>query len=268
MHAAAPAQAAPAPPQAAPAALRHAYIYVDNSNLLYTARNAAPGGRDDSIMLNVRALSRLLEGGLPCAERVVAGSNMPDSLQGKWEEQRFAVKTGACVPGQGERFVDEALHSCISRVLLDDALDGAPQVLVLGTGDGNEKEGTNSFPSLARSAARKGWHVVVWAWRASMSPRFEHEVRREFPHLVKLCYLDDHRDAVTFRASPKATRHSPPAAARAPHQPAQYVPHQPAVYSPGPARAVQARAPMPPPPPPQAQSQDELIASLLMQLLK
>ncbi len=185
---------------------------MDNSNLLYSARRRPDGSRDDTVFINIPALVALLEGSNPCAERVVVGSRMPESMCSKWGEHRFVVKQGVCVPGEGEKFVDEALHSCISHTLLDKRLVGNPQTLVLGTGDGNMKEGTNSFPELASAAARMGWRVVVWAWSSSISPRFL-DLQRDYPDMVELHFLDDHRSKVTFRAaSSPNTTHRPPVA--------------------------------------------------------
>jgi hypothetical protein len=198
--------AAPAPTAAA---AQQAFVFVDNSNLMYGARNLPDGTRDDKVLLNVPGIVQLLVGDLPCAQRVVVGSNIPEPVRARWEDASFVVKQSTRAPGEGEQFVDEALHSCISSALLDERFEANPQVLVLGTGDGNDKEGTNSFPALARAAARKGWRVVVWAWMSSTSPRF-FDVRNEFPDLVEVRFLDDVRSQATFRP-----HHSPPTQHRA-----------------------------------------------------
>jgi hypothetical protein len=170
-----------------------AHVFVDNSNLMYGARSMPDGSRDERVLLDVDALVDLMTKDTRCESRFVAGSNIPEAVRRRWEGKGFKVMEELRAPGTGEQFVDEALHSCISRAILDEL----PQTLILGTGDGNEKEGTNSFPGLARSAARNGWKVVVWGWMSSTSPRF-YDVKREFPDRIEIRYLDNHRDTITF----------------------------------------------------------------------
>lgn len=228
--------------------MRHAYVYVDNSNIVHGAKTMPDGAHNPGVRVNVRELVRLIQGGHPCAERVVVGSNIPDVPRQLWEEEGYRIKSAERAAGQGERFVDEALHSCISHALLDPQLSRNPQVLVLATGDGNRRERTNSFPELADAAARQGWQVDVWAWRAGISARWA-ELQAAHPRLVHIRYLDDHRDAVTFVEARRAGA-SPPVG-RAPHR--QVAPPVPAqlVVPPAPVqragRGPQPRAgPVPP----------------------
>lgn len=204
-----------------------AYVFVDNSNLMIGAKNIPVTGRDGSVLLNVDGLVETMCEGYDCVKRVVAGSNIPKPVRESWERHGFDVKEASRLPGQTEKFVDEALHSCIASVLLNEDLEADPQTLIIATGDGNETERTNSFPALARAAARRGWRVVICSWLLVLSPRF-HEVRREFPELVTIRFLDDFRDKITFRAPSLSS--SPPSSppmkakqAKAPQQPL----HQP-----------------------------------------
>lgn len=188
-----------------------AHIFVDNSNLVVGARHLQYGTRDTSVHLDIAALARVLERDLDTVvERMVAGSNMPAHVKSLWAGQGYTVKEGVCSRGRGETFVDEALHSSISRAIFDTFESGsspaptAPDtqpVLVLGTGDGNDREGTNSFPRLARAAARMGWHVIIYAWMPSTSPRF-YEVQREYPSQIEVRKLDCYEHVITYRRVP------------------------------------------------------------------
>ncbi len=165
--------------------------------------------------MDVAELVALVEGGRPAASRELAGSvRRPagaagavaaaapgdDLLWRQWRRCGYRVHLGTRAAGAaaGEVHVDEALHSAIAARLLDDALADAGQTLVLLTGDGNNLvAGTANFPQLAGAAARHGWAVEVWAWRRSCSHAFA-AVRARFPDRVRLCFLDAHRDAITF----------------------------------------------------------------------
>lgn len=227
-----PRQPSPSAPSGAgflPAG-RHTYIFVDNSNLVHGARNMADGSRDNAVIVNIDRLVPILEGGMPCAERVLVGSNISEALKSRWEQKRFRILKSDRQPGQGEKFVDEALHSCISHHINHRNLVHCPQTMVLVTGDGNEHENTTSFPDLVHAAARNGWYVIVWAWRLVLSDRFE-EVRSEFPDLVQIRLLDDHRDTITFRASPKTEKRPSQQQQRSPSPPQPAMPSRAAGYS-------------------------------------
>jgi hypothetical protein len=186
------------PPQPTKTLEKEVNIFVDYSNLhcgLTKSRLYTPE-ENRSMRFNIRELVNLL-----CTDpdkpgrRVVTGSNIPENIEFAWIKYGFEVKSMTLPPGIKEKFVDEALHSCIAQVLLSPKYIDNPQTLVLGTGDGNDNEGTNSFPNLADAAARHGWTVIIWSWSFSLSQKFK-DLQTKYPNLVHINTLDEFRDKI------------------------------------------------------------------------
>ena len=90
------------------------------------------------------------------------------------------------------------LHSQMFRLVLDRKSDqNERQVLVLVSGDGNANENRTTFPEVVRRALQHHWQVEVWSWKSCLSRRFQ-EIEREYPRDMKICYLDEHKEEVTF----------------------------------------------------------------------
>jgi hypothetical protein len=161
--------------------------------------------RQSDVQIDVPSLVETVEGGRQSQTRVLAGSvpvgfvEKPNSSWAIWRALTYNVLLAQRAAGVGEQFVDEALHSTMSRVLLSPQLKNAGQTMVLLTGDGNDTvENTMTFPLLVEAAVDAGWNVEVWAWNRSISRKFR-DLAREYPAHIRICPLDEHRDLVVYK---------------------------------------------------------------------
>lgn len=177
------------------------HIFVDSPNVLKgaSAGESTSDYMKDHTRIGIIELTRLIEGGSPCATKVVGGSSTTSS--GVWPlYSKCGYKLLLGVGAQdrntpSEQFVDEALHSAIAKVLLETY--ESTQTLVLVTGDGREKDNATSFPQLAKFAIRSGWKVEVWAWKNALSSTFT-DLETDFPEKMTVRLLDEHRSEITF----------------------------------------------------------------------
>ena len=86
--------------------------------------------------------------------------------------------------------MDEALHSCMSKPLMNLSLAHKGNVLVMATDGGNTLEQTNDFPTIANFAAEMGWRVVVCGWKANISNSLR-KVQEKHPGAVELRFVED-----------------------------------------------------------------------------
>ena len=204
--------ARPLRPVARSPVARQIHVLVDNSNVFGGAQQIDNGRRDHSVRVDIARLARLLEDGRPAATRVVCGSvpsggGSSEGLSSLWECWRSAgyhVRVAPRDAGNREVFVDEALHSELGRILTllnDSSTRPSHHTVVLTTGDGNDNGGRTSFPAMAERLARDGFVVEIACWRQSCSRAYE---RLSRSGLVRLRYLDEHRENITFRRDPVA----------------------------------------------------------------
>lgn len=182
---------------------RYRYLFIDNGNVFVGAQSTADGSMDLAVRVNVKELGDLLEEKYPCVNREVAASRPSNPrICSAWQKVGYAVHTDThSRSGPSAR---QSLAIQVSKTVLDPRLEGKPQTLVLATGDGSQ------FPQLAELALQRGWNVIVWSWNRCLSDKFR-KLRTEFPDLLELRLLDQHRDRITFRAAERG-REAPPAA--------------------------------------------------------
>lgn len=94
-----------------------------------------------------------------------------------------------------EADVDEELFEQIRGILCQ--ATEPRKCLVLVTGDGNAHKGHHNFPQLLTHALQHGWIVEVVCWRDCVNPVYE-TLRNDYPTQMRLRYLDNHRDEITF----------------------------------------------------------------------
>ena len=179
-----------------------ANVFIDYSNLLVGLRSSWANTREENSRkhINVARLCNIINKSTETTKfgkKIVAGSNIAEFTCMDWKRNGYVIKQMVIPAGIKEKFVDEALHSCISALLLAEDAAKQSQILVICTGDGNETEGTNTFPNLADAAARLGWTVIVWSWSYTLSRKFK-EVYESYPDRVIIKLLDEHTDYITM----------------------------------------------------------------------
>lgn len=170
--------------------------------------------RNLALRLKIVPTADLIRGidarGLPrkVAHQYAATSSRFQCLVPTWESAGFTVRTLPLGPNGKEVGVDEALHATISNWLLRESNRQAQHVLVLVTGDGNGNRGFTSFIDVIENAARKGWRVEIYSWRACTSDRIKNLADLHGDR-IQLKYLDRWRYHLVCNA-----KKPPPAAAR------------------------------------------------------
>lgn len=195
----------------APLVERH--VFIDNTNIFLSAKNALPG----STRLDIRAFTYLLETGVelsndsPTGEakrhrftgkRIVVGSC---SAQTKaiWDNYRqfgYETRTETNIHNGREKNVDVCLHSAMQSLILEQKNKNQKQAgceslprprpqLVLATGDGNNNNGEENFPDIIRHAVAENFDIKIYSYRDSLSKQYL-KLRGEFPSDVTICYLD------------------------------------------------------------------------------
>eukprot|EP00794_Sanderia_malayensis_P017748 gene17748-19522_t len=182
---------------------RDAIIMIDNSNIFIGAREAAcavnPKLRPKHVKVRLQALVQVLEKDRNVTKRFACGSSPPANEQ-VWDIYR---RLGYTVDledrrGKDEQRVDEQLHLCIYKAIID----LAPQTLVLASGDGckGKSTGATSFPDCAIAALEHGWNVEVYSWKHSLSAEWL-RIAAKHKENFKICFLDKNLQRIT--ASPE-----------------------------------------------------------------
>jgi hypothetical protein len=174
------------------------HVFIDNSNIFISA------GEE----MNVPAFIDLLESNSSIGSRLVAGSQSSVKLHPVWDEYKkrgytTSVHSRSKNSETGtfcETGVDAVLHAAILQLVLDkDDLPCGTHTIVLATGDGNAGNKHSSFPRAVKAAAKAGFRVEIWSWRASCATEVFTEVAAKFlPGVVTINYLDPHRDLICF----------------------------------------------------------------------
>jgi hypothetical protein len=184
-----------------------AYVYIDNSNIYGGAMRAGKTVEKvpwQAVRVYWPNLFKLIEGPRIISGKVLAGSVPPSNMK-LWEYARKAgyktelLKRVEADDGRLlEQGVDEALHLKIANALLDHE---PPQTLVLVTGDGQASEQGTSFVDQAERAARRGWDVEVWSWKAGLSGQFARTKAYANGRLA-IHELDPYYRSITFLVKP------------------------------------------------------------------
>eukprot|EP01124_Arcella_intermedia_P028627 TRINITY_DN585_c0_g1_i2.p1 TRINITY_DN585_c0_g1~~TRINITY_DN585_c0_g1_i2.p1 ORF type:complete len:557 (+),score=118.64 TRINITY_DN585_c0_g1_i2:254-1924(+) len=167
------------------------HVFVDYSNIFIPIQ---------PLRLNVTKLVEIVENNRTAVSRNVVGSKPPDNvaLWSLWKSLRYNVVLGQRLEGK-EIFVDEALHSMMIRCIYD-FRESQNNVLVLLSGDGNDHvKSTATFPVMCEFALNSGWKVEVWSWKKSLNSQYS-KLRASYPNKFSICYLDDHKEALTKEA--------------------------------------------------------------------
>jgi len=190
------------PPSANPEFVnRYRYLFIDNGNVFVGAQSTVDGSMDLAVRVNVKELGDLLEEKYPCVNREVAASRPSNPrICSAWQKVGYAVHTDT--HSRNGPSARQSLALQVSKTVLDPRLEGKPQTLVLATGDGSQ------FPQLAELALQRGWNVIVWSWNRCLSDKFR-KLRTEYPDLLELRLLDQHRDRITFRAAERGRETTP-----------------------------------------------------------
>lgn len=179
------------------------HVFIDYSNIMWSAKQVGDRSNlvtDYRIKLKDSHLAFLVEGGRPLGRRIIGGSKpgARSPIWDTWQALGYSVNLGYA--RGGEVFVDDMIVGQMSALVVDE-LRPRGQTIVLLTGDGNDNYGRASFLSVTAGALRRGWHVEVWAWKHSCSSAYRRLLRQadRLPGKLKLIYLDDYRDEVTYR---------------------------------------------------------------------
>ena len=185
------------------------HVFVDNSNITAGVTVLEGDIRDTTLALDVRQLVPIVEAGRVVESREVVGSRCDVALDAPqpppsevvwtmWKELGYKTRIARRDTFETrEVFVDEALHSAMTGRLFEPRYANNPQTMALLTGDGNDNEGTNSFPRIAEEAALRGWRVEIWSWLNALSRNFRTLAAR-YPRNVIIVPLDDFREKITY----------------------------------------------------------------------
>ena len=156
------------------------HVFVDHSNVSVGATRAT--GKP----LDIRRLVHGLERRRDARERVVVGSAELKRTGSEWKKLGYTILTEK---GHGpEQLVDEALHAHAMRAAGKSFEPG--RVMVLVTGDGNNNQGSTTFPECVSQALRNDWHVELYSWRQALSQVYLDLATQHASH-VSIHYLDD-----------------------------------------------------------------------------
>eukprot|EP00808_Paulinella_micropora_P002236 g76242.t1 len=180
----------------------YAHIFIDYSNIFIGAQHRE-GKIDPSIRTDVTKVARVLQGNLrdPIGMRVIGGSipRATSRIWDLWREAKYTVHL--CErSASGEVFLDDMLHGQAFSCILKFA---KPQTLILATGDGNDNGGRTTFPEVAAAALKRGWNVIVWSWKRSLSSVYK-KLEQKYKKTMSVRLLDDHAKEIVFRATLKA----------------------------------------------------------------
>ncbi len=115
----------------------------------------------------------------------------PSSRQAVWESLGYSAHFKVRDLG-GEKFVDDALVSCIQQAVLDVITGPNPKpsehLIVLVSGDGNFNGGRPSFRSAVLNALREGFNVKLICFKAKSSVYLEYAA--SFPNQMQIMIID------------------------------------------------------------------------------
>jgi hypothetical protein len=182
------------------------HIFIDNSNI-YGGAQAVALEREKvptwkCVRLNYQNLFRLIRYQRTNIRTVMLAGSVPPGNEALWDAAREAgcdttlLRKIRWPDGGGfqEQGVDEVIHLRIGNVILD---ADVPGTIVIGTGDGAQTNQGCSFTDQVVRAAKHGWQVEIWSWKAQLSARLR-DTRIRFPGKVTILKLDDWYPSLTF----------------------------------------------------------------------
>ena len=182
-------------------------VFVDHSNISIPALK-----QNRATRVNLARVTSLMESGgtgnanVRVGMRVVGGSLTLAGrhLWKKYEELGYKLRVHWRNRETGkEDCVDTVLHSAIQSCILTCIQErtAGNTTLVIGTGDGNDNGGLESFPRLVIAAVRAGINVEIWSWREALSQRYR-ALARQYPNKVSVHLLDSHSGVLYTTAVP------------------------------------------------------------------
>ena len=180
------------------------HVFFDNSNIWGGAQavrhDKEPGIPWAAFRIYYRNLFALMENGREALTKVLAGS-VPPSCDSLWEYARshgydtdLLHRVKRDDGSIGEQGVDEVLHMKIANAVLD---FGAPQTLVVATGDGKTSEFGTGFLKQIERALKHGWNVELWSWEPCLNGKYE-KLRKTSGGMFDVRILDPYYFSVTF----------------------------------------------------------------------
>lgn len=134
-------------------------VFVDHSNMWGGARWATkvknPKSDDERARLSIRVLDKLLTKRRMGINTKVVSGGIPPGMEGVWQEyERLGYNTQRLFRDKNwkEHGVDHSLIGHMWKLLAKHKGDGAPIVLVLASGDGNQNEFGTSFYEVVHEA--------------------------------------------------------------------------------------------------------------------
>ena len=148
----------------------------------------------------LHAIARSQHPAAPKKSFVIGTTPGPSNRQAVWESLGYSAHFKICGVG-GEKFVDDALVSCIQQANLDVITGPNPKpsehLIVLVTGDGNLNEGRPSFRVAVLNALREGFNVKLICFGNFSSVYLEYAA--SFPNQMQMLIIDK---AMVANASP------------------------------------------------------------------
>lgn len=173
------------------------HLYWDNSNIFIPAKYAAERREGSHAFPSVRIqfdnLYRLAHAGRRVAAGVCVGSVPPD-LQRVWQRLGSTGIEVELFERGAASSREQGVDQCLQVHMLRAALDHAPSVAVLLTGDGAGYEFGRGFRADIERLADRGWGIEVLSWRSACN----RELREFAEDRGVFVALDDFYPSITF----------------------------------------------------------------------
>lgn len=134
------------------------HVFIDKSNI--SAGFQGPNPTTD--VINPAGLAEVIEKGRVVVDKQITGS-FPGPEHPVWLQwKNLGYRTRVSRKQGKEEFIDDSIHAQILRLI---AGKGAPQTIVLVTGDGNSNNNYSSFVECVTMAAERNWVVELYSWK-------------------------------------------------------------------------------------------------------
>jgi NYN domain len=179
--------------------MKDAFIFLDNSNIFFSAKTVATQkeGIDAGYQVRIQFenLLRLASADRNVASAIAVGS-VPPALRHVWNKlEQAGVKVELFERGalsNREQAIDQALQVHMLRAAFD--RNGNPGTAVVLTGDGaGFLDGVGFHADLERMH-RRGWSIEVLAWERTCNSRLKQWVNTVGVFVA----LEDYYDSITF----------------------------------------------------------------------
>jgi hypothetical protein len=180
------------------------HILLDFSNVYIKPRNDKYYNtvNKNSIKINIPELNNLLHGNERLGTRLVACSSAnskPPSYCSQFKQLGYRVNVCPRDRETGKEIgVDTSIHAVGLQLVIDRSKDPpGSNTLVLVTGDGNDHDGSTSYPKLVKAAVDNDFRVEIWSWSSSLNSIYR-EIVKNHQGWVSIHYFDNYRDKICF----------------------------------------------------------------------